>query len=238
MPSPYSKGRNIQPFEVGLKFSFHRFRKLRLYFAWPFAIVVAIFAKSTNQGFWMGAPVIAIGETIRIWAHGYLRKARQLATSGPYAYVRNPLYLGNFLIGLGFCLIIWHPIVVAVFVIGFFIVYWLTVKGEEQRLTFKFGDAYLDYFRSVPRFLPSLVPYRRRAKALFAFHRVWGHGEHITILAMIELFLLLYLRQEFYQDHVPVTQATIGLVIGMVVIGVPLVFAVISRWLRNSRKRK
>src|SRR3990167_3853358 len=159
MASRNIKNREKQPFEVGLKFSFHRFRKLRLYFAWLFVLVLAVFGKSTSQGFWMGAPVILTGEAIRIWSHGYLRKAKQLATNGPYAFVRNPLYLGNFLIGLGFCLIIWHPAIALIFTLGFFPVYWVTVRGEEQRLAYKFGDAYADYLRQVPRFFPRLLPY-------------------------------------------------------------------------------
>ena len=118
------KHSKTQPFEVGLQFSFHRFRKLRLYFAWVFAVALAIYAKSTDRGFWLGIPVILAGEAIRIWSHGYLRKARQLASDGPYAYVRNPLYLGNFLMGLEFCIIIWHPVVGIVFTFGFFLVYW------------------------------------------------------------------------------------------------------------------
>ena len=236
--SRYSRNRETQPFEVGLKFSFHRFRKFRLYLAWLFVVVLAIFAKSTNQGFWIGAPVIATGEIIRIWSHGYLRKARQLATNGPYAYVRNPLYLGNFLIGFGFCLIIWHSIIGVIFIVGFFLVYWLTIRGEEQRLAFKFGDAYAEYCRKVPRFLPRLSPYKRMQKAPFALHRVWGHGEHITILAIIELFLLLYLRQEFYQNQAFLTPVTFGLGIVVAVSGVLLGIAVASRWLKSSRKHK
>ena len=236
MAPRYSRSRETQPFEVGLKFSFHRFRKLRMYFAWLFVITLAVFAKSTTQGFWTGAPIILAGEAIRIWSHGYLRKARQLATNGPYAYVRNPLYLGNFLIGFGFCLIIWHPIIGVVFAIGFFSVYWLTVKGEEQRLAFKFGEAYADYLRNVPRFLPRLNPYKQSAKTPFAFHRVWGHGEHITMLAILSLFLALYLRQEFYQNHKPLTATSfvlLGLSAGVVILSV---VALVARGFRSKKR--
>src|SRR3989338_4068988 len=95
----FMKSREKHPSPLDSQFSFHRFRKLRLYFTWPFVIILAIYAKSTNQGFLVGAIFIVLGEIIRMWSHGYLRKSRRLAISGPYAYVRNPLYLGNFLIG-------------------------------------------------------------------------------------------------------------------------------------------
>jgi len=236
MVSQKTKGREQQPFEVGLKFSFHRFRKLRLYFAWAFTIVLAIYAKSTDRGFWIAVPVVVIGEAIRMWSHGYLRKARELATNGPYAYVRNPLYIGNYLIGLGFCLIIWHPILGLVFTLGFFLVYWVTVRGEEQRLAFNFGDAYGDYLKNVPRFFPRLVPYKKQGNAPFAFRRAWEHGEHITILAIVILFMLLYLRQELYQNHRPLNELSPSFLILTMGIGISLLGVTSLRWFKNKNK--
>jgi protein-S-isoprenylcysteine O-methyltransferase Ste14 len=190
--------------ELDLQFSFHKYRKLRIYFAWSAVLLLAFFAKSTVTGFLIGSLFILVGEVLRVWAHGYLRKARRLATNGPYAYVRNPLYLGNFLIGLGFCVIIWHPLIFALFVAGFFSVYWVTVKGEEQRLSFKFQDDFRNYSKAVPRFLPRLTPYRKRSSDIpFVPHRIWGHGEQITLFAIPALFFILYVRHAFYQEHEP-----------------------------------
>ena len=126
-----------------------------------------------------------------------------------------------------------------VFTLGFFFFYWLTVKGEEQRLAFKFGEAYADYVQNVPRFLPRLVPYKRRAKASFAFHRVWGHGEHITILAIIALFLVLWLRQEFCQNHQPLEDAAgLWVLSTTVAVGLLLFSAIIFRWSKRVRKAR
>lgn len=189
-----------QSSEVEFEAPLHKYRKLRMYFAYAFTGVLALIARSTDRGFFIGIPVIFLGEIIRIWSNGYIRKARELATDGPYAYVRNPLYVGNFLMGLGFCLIIWNPLIVAIYTIGFFAVYWITVKGEEQRLSFKFKDQYEDYVKSVPRFIPRLVPYAKRSRSKFEFQRVIGHGELTTIFAVITLVLILYLRQEIFQE--------------------------------------
>lgn len=188
---------------------FYRLRKLRLWLGWPFAIILVIYAKSSTQGFWIAIPPILLGEALRTWSHGYLRKIRTLATDGPYAYVRNPLYLGNFLIGVGFCAVIWHVLIFGIFVVGFFLVYWITIKGEEERLAFRFGKDYTDYAGAVPRFIPRLSPYPGRQKSRFSFHRVWGHGETITVLAIILFLLLLYLRHEFYQEHQAMTGVTL-----------------------------
>ena len=231
----HPKDYKIQPFEVGLKFSFHRFRKLRLYFAWLFAIVLTVFAKSTDQGFWMGAPIILVGEAIRIWSHGYIKKAVQLATSGPYAYVRNPLYFGNFLIGLGFCVIIWHPALGIVFTLGFFGIYWLTIKGEEQRLAHSFGKAYTNYVQNVPRFFPRFTPYHRKSDVTFNARHILNHSEHVTILSVILLYLALYLRQEFYQNHEPLTLATLMVAVLAFGVGILLSFSVISRWPKGNK---
>ncbi len=238
MVPPKIKSHKTQPFEMGLKFSFHRFRKLRLYVAWLFTIALAIYARSTERGFWIGAPVILVGEAIRIWAHGYLKKAKELATHGPYAFVRNPLYIGNFLIGFGFCLIIWNPIIGVVYPIGFFLVYWVTVRGEEQRLAFSFGDAYANYLQNVPRFLPRLVPYKDRTNGTFTFHRAWEHGECITILASLASFLLLYLRQELYQRHRPLSAVSPGLWVLIIGVEILLCGATALRWLKGRRQAR
>lgn len=214
---------------------FHKFRKLRLYFAYPFVVVLAIFARSTDIGFLVGIPIVLAGESIRVWSHGYLRKARQLATDGPYAYVRNPLYVGNFLIGLGFCVIIWNPFVVALYVLGFFGLYWVTVRGEEQRLSFKFPDEYQDYLKTVPRFFPRLTPYSKRSQLKFEFHRVIGHGEPITILGVILLLLLIHLRQEIFQYGVPLGSPHLWLSYGVLIVSAFIMGNLF--YLRSTKKK-
>jgi protein-S-isoprenylcysteine O-methyltransferase Ste14 len=217
-------------------FFFYRLRKLRLWFAWPFVLGVVVYAQSSATGFWAGIPIIALGEAIRIWSHGYLRKTRKLATSGPYGYVRNPLYLGNFLIGLGFCVIMWHPAIVALYTIGFFGVYWVTVKGEEERLVYTFGQTFGDYCKAVRRFLPRLTPYRGGRRRRFAIHRVWGHGEEITIFAICDLILLFFLRQELYQYGNGLTEATLGVILLTAITSAALLFAHFHRRIKGREK--
>jgi protein-S-isoprenylcysteine O-methyltransferase Ste14 len=215
-------------------FRFYPLRKLRLVLAWLFFLVLAVFAKSTGAGFLAGIPLILSGEAVRIWAHGYLRKTRRLAVSGPYAYVRNPLYLGNFLIGLGFCAVIWNPLVAALFVGGFALLYWVTVKGEEERLLYKFEGAFAEYARNVPRFIPRLSPYAGARNGSFAFHRTWGHGELITILAILTLLFGIYLRQVLYQERQAVTGGTLALAAAESVLFIWMVSLLL---MRKSKRR-
>src|SRR5688572_3999794 len=83
-----------------------RIRKLsfRLLFVYALVIVLIYFAKPdlTKAYFWLGLIPIALGQVVRIWAAGHLSKNKELTTTGPYAYVKNPLYVGTFLIMVGF----------------------------------------------------------------------------------------------------------------------------------------
>ena len=190
-------------------------------------------ARSSSLGFYLGIPVIILGEIVRIWSSGHLLKGRQLATDGPYAFVRHPLYVGNFLIGLGFCIIIWHPLIVLFFVIGFFVVYLATVSAEEEKLRERFEPSFKSYTEHVHAFIPRLRPYPYRARDPFVFERVWDHGEHIAVLAIVLLLLVLYLRQAFYQEHRPVGEWMASLV-WTVGLGVVLVF---FQWKRQIEKK-
>ncbi len=224
-----------QPSELELQVPLHKYRKLRLYFAYPFATAVAFLARSTNPGFLMGIPVIMLGEAIRIWSHGYIHKAKELAMDGPYAHVRNPLYVGNFLIGFGFCLIIWNPIMIALYVIGFMGVYWITIKAEEQRLALKFRGQFQDYMKHVPRFIPQFVPYQKRPRAKFEFQRVMRHGEQITIFAVITLLLILYLRQEIFQEGKPIASPDLAIFnVLLLVSSLLLIGTFIQRWVKKN----
>ena len=77
-------------------------KKLRLLLAWTGGILLIFNTRIDEQSFLVGIPVVILGELIRILASGYLeKKGQKLATSGPFAFVRNPLYIGNFTLGFG-----------------------------------------------------------------------------------------------------------------------------------------
>jgi protein-S-isoprenylcysteine O-methyltransferase Ste14 len=118
----------------------------------------------------LGLALLNLGLLVRLWAVGYagggtrsykLRAAR-LVTGGPYAYVRNPIYLGNLLVGLGVVGVAGSWVALAVLVVVFSIEYGAIVSLEEEFLTRTFGDAYREYAARVPRWLPRL----RRAPGL------------------------------------------------------------------------
>lgn len=105
--------------------------------------------------------LVLLGCALRSWAAGYLLKGKRLAVGGPYAYIRNPLYVGSFLIGGGFCLaLVSSPLRGSVYVfwiiflIGFVVVYLAKSRTEEEELTASLGSVYQDYRKRVPAFFP------------------------------------------------------------------------------------
>lgn len=112
------------------------------------------FARPTWASLIAGDAIVAVGLGVRAWAAGHLRKNQALAVSGPYAYVRNPLYLGSLLAGIGFSLAGRHGGVAAA-VLGFFLLYYLPVVEEEESHLAKILPGYDEYRRRTPRLIPA-----------------------------------------------------------------------------------
>ncbi|MBD0371610.1 MAG: isoprenylcysteine carboxylmethyltransferase family protein [Pyrinomonadaceae bacterium] len=107
-----------------------------------------------------GGAVALLGLGLRAWAAGHIRKNSALATSGPYAYTRNPLYLGSFLLGLGFTIAAGQPLLGLLFIALFLGIYLPVMRVEAATLSRLFGEDYTRYADAVPLFFPRLMPYR------------------------------------------------------------------------------
>lgn len=166
-------------------------------------LVLFLFARPVSPGlFRIGLAAIAAGELLRIWAAGHIRKGKALACDGPYALVRNPLYLGSLLLSAGFALIctsarhwavsaaIWGAVA---FVFGF--LYAEKIAMEEADLAKQFGPAFEEYRRRVPAMLPDLSGLRRAlAGASFSPAQAIKNKEHRTVLAILGLLAFLRFR--------------------------------------------
>jgi protein-S-isoprenylcysteine O-methyltransferase Ste14 len=129
----------------------------RVRVGYPVALAFLAFANPTPASYAAGTVFIAAGILIRAWASGYLYKHERLATAGPYAHTRNPLYFGSTLIAAGFalCSASW---ILAALVLVYFLVFYLTVmRTEELELRALYGAAFEDYARRVPLFWPRLT---------------------------------------------------------------------------------
>ena len=103
----------------------------------------------------IGLPVILLGEVIRIYASGYIYKGKEITMDGPYSLTRNPLYLGNFFLGLGFSIAAGNVFFPIIFIILFFFIYHATIEQEEAFLSNKFGEVYAHYKAKTSRFFPT-----------------------------------------------------------------------------------
>jgi protein-S-isoprenylcysteine O-methyltransferase Ste14 len=119
------------------------------------------FARPTIASLLVGGAVALPGLALRAWASGHLRKNETLAVTGPYAYTRNPLYLGSFLMGLGFTIAAGRILLVLVFAVMILGIYLPVMRVESATLAVLFGKKYLRYAKEVPLLLPRMSPYSR-----------------------------------------------------------------------------
>ena len=102
-------------------------------------------SRPTGRSLAIGAVVAMAGELIRIWAAGHLEKGREVTTSGPYRFVRHPLYAGSTIMGLGFALASASWIVAMLVALYLALTLSAAIAAEEAHLTRKFGAAYPAY---------------------------------------------------------------------------------------------
>lgn len=133
------------------------------------AAVFLFFARPTPLALAAGACISVFGLAIRAWAAGHIRKNAQLATSGPYAFTRNPLYFGSFLLGLGFTIASGRWPLALLFAALFIGIYLPTMRVEATTMAQLFGSDYETYRRAVPLFFPRLTPYRQGDSAAVRF---------------------------------------------------------------------
>lgn len=176
-----------------------KFKKIRLLLAWGSIPILLLCSNMNDRSFLWGAVLMILGEMIRFWALGFMeKKGQKLAMSGPYAFVRNPLYVGNFFLGLGVAVIVWNWIILALFLAGFLGIYAGTIRGEEKHLQEMFGKTFEDYCKNVPAFLPRLSPYSTPAKDSFLWSRIVKHHEYITVMGIALVLMLIRLYAKIF----------------------------------------
>ena len=144
----------------------------------------------------LGFTSILLGQIIRVSARGYKAEhsqdSRALIQGGPYQVVRNPMYLGIFLIGLGVVLAVFSWWAIVVFVVVFIIRYILLIYKEEKKLCAMFPQAYPEYCRKVPRILPVLSSIiRLDISEYLPIRIIWFKKEIGSILTLLLLTLLV-----------------------------------------------
>jgi protein-S-isoprenylcysteine O-methyltransferase Ste14 len=125
--------------------SLTRLARLRVPLGFLFGAAVVWFARPTPRSLALGAAIAIAGEALRVWAAGHLEKGREVTSSGPYRFIRHPLYAGSTLMGVGLAVAAASPIVAGL--VGVYLLTFITaaVRTEEAFLRSRFGDAYDRY---------------------------------------------------------------------------------------------
>ncbi len=170
------------------------FTRHRILATAPIAVLLIMLARPTLMLLVVGGALVVIGEISRIWASGYIDKNRELATAGPYAHTRNPLYVANLILLIGFCVMsgsLWAGILALA---AFAIIYRPVIHDEAEYMAKLFGKDYQRWLEHVPLFSPRLTA-APGAVGEFSWSLVSKHREHKNVavfLLGIALFCALY----------------------------------------------
>ena len=160
---------------------------------WLLGVIVLVLARPTPSSILLGLPLGFVGEAIRIWASGHIEKTRVLATGGPYAHCRHPLYVGSLLIALGAAVASASPWVVLAVAVYFLAFFPSVMHEETDFIAKKFPEEFTAWSAEVPPFCPRLTPGGPRSSH-FEWSRVTVNREWRTVLALPAVALLLYAR--------------------------------------------
>jgi protein-S-isoprenylcysteine O-methyltransferase Ste14 len=167
-------------------------RRIRVPLGFVFSLVYVWLARPTRISLIAGTLLLLPGLVLRGLASGHVQKDKELTTSGPYAYTRNPLYLGSLMLGAGFAVAARSWWIVAVMLLMYGLIYLPVIAGEERYLRRTF-PGYDDYARHVPRMLPRLSPYREQASSYRAA-RYWKHREYQASIGCAVLLAILLVK--------------------------------------------
>lgn len=182
-----------------------RARKLTWRVLLVFTVIVLLLyfsqAEPGSPYYLAGVAFIAAGQILRLWATGHLVKNKRLTTTGPFQHVKNPLYLGTFLIMTGFCSLAtggtryghWAldrmSWLLYAFAVTVFVLYYAPYKKrrEGDHLRELYGEDWDLFDRNVPDYFPRLTPFRHpRAQAVsWSWQTVCDNSEQWTLLAVV-----------------------------------------------------
>ena len=165
----------------------------RQWFAILFVPLVSYFGQPTRELLIAGSIVAAVGALIRLWASGHVKKNKVLATDGPYAYVRHPLYVGNILILLGFSIAssLWWAYALMAFLILFY--YPPAISYEDAKLNRIFGEEWQNWSRNIHALIPTFTNKAGSTSSEWSFKQsLFQNLEPVIVLYLIGFMYLLF----------------------------------------------
>ena len=152
-----------------------------------------MFGSHPNMGIIASMILLFVGMILRAWAGGCAGnhtgdskiQARHLATSGPYTYVRNPIYLGTILVGIGMVGLIGDSYLLSLCALTFAVLYAVIIPAEEKFLRESFGAEYEAYFHTVPRWIPRSVSWKESRMTSFNWGILAGEARILAVLLLV-----------------------------------------------------
>ena len=167
---------------------FHR-ERFRQFIGVFFVMLVSIAGTPDGYLFAAGSVLVILGIAARMWASGHIKKDKTLATDGPYAYVRHPLYVGNLTLGFGFATAsgLWWGVPLFILTVIFF--YPQAIRQEDEKLHGLFKEDWERWHKETRALIPRLTPFQPGQPSRWSFTQsLRQNGEPI-----IALFLLFWL---------------------------------------------
>jgi len=169
-------------------------QRLRVPAGFITVILFVIFSQPTWMSLAAGVPIAIFGALFRAWASGHLRKNAELAVSGPYAFTRNPLYFGSFLMAAG-CAIGGGNLSLGLWLVAFFLlIYWPVMRAEAAHMRLLFAGAYSDWEARVPLFIPRVTPYQNGQTRNFDPRQYLRHREYRALIGLAIIIAVLSMK--------------------------------------------
>ena len=165
-------------------------------------VIVLLLARPNIFSLIIGSIIVFVGEGIRVWAAGHLIRNEEVTTSGPYAYLRDPLYLGRVLLLIGFCIMAWgYTWIILLFGLGVFFLNYMPRKYRKEmaRLENLFGEEYKAYASYTRSLIPRLRPYSNARNRPWRFDLFWKENKEQYFLLGTIVFCLLVVGRYFYR---------------------------------------
>lgn len=180
--------------EIHRLFNHPGIRRFLRKFRVPLAVAAGVLLILRIEPGWFlpGLAVSFLGELIQLWCFASLHKKKELAANGPYALVRNPMYLGRYFLILGALMLAGRPWLPVVYTVLYYFYMSNRVKREEEVLRGLFGREYEEYCAEVSRFVPALRPFRGNPVMTFRWELLLRNNGHWNFLATAGFYLVAW----------------------------------------------